>query len=497
MKLKKSLLCVGFSVCLAGALIFNVRHSAHAGETPLQIKGGGLWPYLLFTAPVSSTGDLPLQSTITLEPPLRSVEVSLTEKFEGRLAYSVRRKRTDGKKGYSTSVHLVSRSAETSIKEISTEAITADSSNTAQVSTFITDPQFSYNGELIMLGLGQQYDVKNILFTNVKELNFYGLMATRDNRAISPVAQGKIAWSDDNAHIAYFGAQTNEMGYIDEFQLVSAPRTIYVQDWHEKTRVVAAQSQGAVEPLAWQNDRLLFGALPPLEGDRKYDDFDASIKNKEYFLPRPNIYAYSVADGKTTLLIKDGYRPSVSPDGKLIAFYGSSDPQQPVTLKRDENPAWYWRYIAKGASLCFAKADGSGRTAMQPYYGLYPRIQWLPDNRRFVTIYQTKRNPDYEAQLTLWDTETQSKKELGVISVSDDEKRTENDAYAPLRFPFYPMGTTADGKNIIVKTVSHNYKSSDTIESLQLVNIETGQISMMATFKNIVGLDWTAQLGTE
>lgn len=461
-------------------------HPADADQASLFIKG---WqPFLHFTAPLTSNAKLPFQSK----------EASIFESFEGQLTFDVRRKSQDQKDRYSTSVYLVSKSSETGIVQTSTEAAAADSAIASSTSTYITAPQFSSNGQLLMLALRQDFDVNNLIFTDVHEMGLQGLVATDGQEGIAPLAQGKVAWSDDNAHIAYFDPQTDDRGvYIDEFQLVSAERTVYVQDWHQKTRVIAAQAQGIVEPLSWQNDQLLFGALP-FGSDRKagigkYDDYDASVNNKEYFLPRPNIYAYSLPDKKTRLLIEDGYRPSVSPDGKQIAFYGSSNPKEPVTLKRDENPAWLWRYISKGASLCFANSNGSGRTALQSYSGLYPRIQWLPDSRHFVTIYQTKRNPDYEAQLTLWDTETQSKKELGTIKVSDDEKQTENDAYAPLRFPFYPMGVTIDGKNIVIKTVSHHRKSDETIESLQLVSIETGESSTMATFKNVEGLDWTAQ----
>lgn len=346
---------------------------------------------------------------------------------------------------------------------------------------------FSPDGRKLLMGLEPNAYSDYPLILDTTKDSFRGLLLDVGRIQI-PEAAGEI-WSLDNKHIAYTKPAIDPWGRaegVGAFDQPDSPITVYIQDWQSKTRVQATEAQGLTS-MAWLGSQMLvYGALPK-NGDSGFTAH-AITKNK---LPRPNIYSYSLADQKTKVLIPDGYRPAPSPNGQWVAFFGSRDPKKPQPLRHEQSsPIWLWRYVCAGASLCVAKADGTGRIALQPYEGPYPRIQWLPDNIHFATITLTKTYPVFEAEVTLWNVETQTFKKLATLHAPGTHSKPL--PFSGLErftdFPFTTKGTSQDGKKIYIAALS---TSNNLPHALQSIDVETGTISTIATIKGAAGFDWT------
>jgi Tol biopolymer transport system component len=365
----------------------------------------------------------------------------------------------------------------------------------------IDGPQFSSTGQYILLKFRLDYSTYFPLILNTQTGDFRGLTTVIEGRNATPGVTGMVSWSADDQYIAYFEPIHSESGEtVDELAFASEPRTAYVQNWRANTRLRVVQAQGIVDPLTWLDDKTLLYSALTHEQKKIFDLYDVTKTGK---LPRPNIYGYDVATQRTKLIIKDGFRPSASPDGSLIAFFGSYEVTKPQPLYLEQNsPLWLWRYFCRGASLCVAKPDGSERIALQPYVGLYPQIQWLPDNRRFITLELTKSGLVFESEVTLWDTKTQTLKKLAKLYATKSEKPNPTDPYDRIAFPFSIKGVSQDGKKVFV--ISTSTKKTDVIQGpyppsvqvLQSVDIETGVVNTIATVKNALGLDWTTKVNS-
>ena len=350
---------------------------------------------------------------------------------------------------------------------------------------------FSPDGRYLSLGFDLAGDSLPF-FLDTQTGRFSTIVTSLEDNA-TPV-NAAIYWSPDNQHLACFASEPNPSGSAEAlgiFASTDRPIRAYIVDRRSMVKIDAVDAPGVVDPLTWLNAQtLIYGSLPQ---DKGFDLYDITKPGK---LARPNIYGFDWAKNSTKLLIRDGYRPAPSPDGSLIAFYGSRDPKKPQPLRVEKSsPVWLWRYLCNGASLCVAKADGSGRIAFQPYSGVYPLIQWLPDNNRFVTIEQTKGAPNYEAQVTLWNVKTQGFRKLATLRATNAKDQS-NDGFPQLDFPFSAMGVSADGNKVYTNSISYpidriaHLSSGASTQVLQSIDVESGQVSTIATVKNAY-MAWT------
>ena len=137
------------------------------------------------------------------------------------------------------------------------------------------------------------------------------------------------------------------------------------------------------------------------------------------------------------------------------------------------------------------RRDGTGRKALNLEGGPYPFVIWRADNRHLLTLRQTTASPNSQAEIKEWDIETGQWRLVGTVNAKDFEKIERPQA----KPQFEPVDLSNDGKFLFVRVMERPTAPVDKAppaenSSLQAMNLQSGEVTTVARFKNAAGFDW-------
>ena len=300
-------------------------------------------------------------------------------------------------------------------------------------------------------------------------------------KLVSPrlLAYRKVWWSPDGEHLAYISGGDAD-GNVSKN--AAGPQQLIVCNWKTgKEQIVLEDRIGLKLGLEWKDAQTF------LYSDIGEDaSLNSNLKEEKKASPpvlRPNIYVYSLATRKSQILVKDGQKPSISPNKQWIAFYGSEDPKEPFALNQD----WWLR--PGGAALSLANELGGERKPLSVMSGLYPFIMWSHDSRFLVSLSQVKGSPHASAQIKKWNIDTGEQRLISTITANDFEEVPRKPTYPQI----YPLGISKDNKKLFVMKQEFRGKTGswlNEISYLQSLDLATGGIQEISVSETPFGLDW-------
>lgn len=342
----------------------------------------------------------------------------------------------------------------------------------------VFDPQFSPDGKYILFKFGDTgtYGAYNLYVLDIKS-NVVKMISKRK------LSYRRTLWSPDSKYVAYV-AGSDAQGLVTQGEFSLGALRLYACQWEVAEERLVVENDTIRGSFAWATPHtLLYGVLP----DETPDSNRAENKQGESqkgIAPRPNIYEYSVEQGKSRLLIKDGYRPLASADGQWIAFFGSEHPKAPYPLSS------FWMEKPGDAVLTVARNEGGERKSLNLESGLCPYVIWEPDNRHLLTIQDVENGVvNGRAKVTEWDIQTGK---FRVIAILEEEK------FGRAISDFKPLSFSPDGSTLFFSAfelMGRRVKGTRGVfmaerNSLHALNLATGEVTPVAQFKSNWGVDW-------
>ena len=342
----------------------------------------------------------------------------------------------------------------------------------------IFDPQFSPNGKFILFKFGNpdRYGSYNLYVLEVAS-NVVQMISKRK------LTYRKTVWSPDSQYVAYV-AGGDAQGHVTQGEWSLGSLRLYVCQWKTAEERLVVQNNTVRGSFAWTAPHtLIYAALPDLgqQGDSLENQRAESQKLRA---SRPNIYEYAVDQEKSSLLMQDGYLPISSPDGQWIAFFGSEKPDAPYPLSSS------WMEKPGDAVLMIAPYKGGERKSLNLESGLYPYVVWMPDNRHLLTIQNVEDGViNGQAKVTEWDIQTGKFRVVTTLQEKDFGRAISD---------FKPLSFSADGATLFFvafELVGRRIEEMRGVfmaerNSVHAMNLSTGEVSLVAQFKNNWGVDW-------
>lgn len=361
-------------------------------------------------------------------------------------------------------------------------------------------PVWSPNGRSILIKYGTSDELTSGYRLFVWDTEIHQLVSVSNEYLSNP----NVSWSPDSNYIAFI-KNGNAEGQTETFGQYCGPLELYLCNWRTGQTQLVSTNDTLTGPLSWITPHtLVYGVLPdqaqqpvtarqpapkpaqsksgrqsPMNPEPKANM--TTVQQNQAVL-RPNIYAYSIENDKTELLIKDGYKPVVSPDGQWIAFYGSEHPEKPAPLAPD------WQVLPRGMALSVAHRTGSNRVALNREYSSYLPVQWLPDDKHVITLQGRRWGSHAQGIFKEWDTQTRHFRIVASLYAND---------YEPL--PWYPhfssFSVSKSGVSLwtfVYEITGHKQETAPytVATSLQSVNLKTGSTATITRMEDIDGIDW-------
>lgn len=388
-----------------------------------------------------------------------NVSTSLT----GRLVYA----RRDSRKPTLVLHELVNRVAvqgTSASRGISTTTYTFERSS-AYSDQEVFSPVLSPNGEYILFKFGDPGSVVNRYQLYILDIKMKSL-----TRVVSrPLSYELVSWSPDSNYICFVD-NGDYMGNINLLGDYIGPLKLYVCYWRTGKENLVIANDTIRGPFQWIAPHTLFyGVLPKTDETRTTSSP----------VVRPNIYEFMVENGKSSLIIKDGYRPFPSTDGKFVAFFGSENPDNPFPLLAN------WEEQPQGISLVVTKRHSSNRVPLNREGSYYPSLQWFPRSNHLLSIDQIAKGSSIEAQVKEWDVNTQSFRQVALLQA----KNYKLTALSPSFLAFSLVNVSPDESKlrvIVTEIVAQGIFSY----SLREVDLRTGAVTSVAQLKGVAGVSW-------
>ena len=369
------------------------------------------------------------------------------------------------------------------------------------------DPQFSPSGQQLTVKLGVP-DAR-AKFLNTSPFSSYQLYAlslrAKQWRQVTsrPLYYPRPLWSPDETRIAFIAggsslgtAPDNLVGtYIREGYMTypdvpswAEPLSLYVNDGQGGAEQLVVRNSTIAYNVCWADNQTLLYALLTPDQQKQWKQQRESGKLSESTI-RPNIHEYSLQTKQERLLIKDGHRPTISPDGKWIAFFGSPDPNHPFPLNED----WWLRPALvipdRGATATALIALPSPSSQ-----GSYPSVLWKGDGQTLITLHQTRFGADAQAEVEQWNFITGKRQKIAILK-TQDRTLVENAALTP---QIEALGLSSDGLFLWVRVAESSAPTNATDSPkqttfLRALNLETGEVITLARVPDDTGLDWHNQ----
>lgn len=446
---------------LAAVLLAVLRNEVLAQNTTVSISGG-----VKLGAPVQLSAE---------QNALQSLSASSSA--NGKLAYAFRslQPKFQNYLGVATV-----REGVTQTVTDTNAAVIRPVEGFSQELNVIYDPVFSPNGRYVLFKKGWPYEryshfrlyIWDTTNNQIKEL------ISREYKKPLNLTYPLVSWSPDNNYLAFVAGGDAE-GNTEQ----GASLLLHIYNWRTGQERLIVKNKTVRFSFEWTApNTLLYGVLP--EGEEGKAG------------ARPNIYEIAATDDKPKLVVKDGYRPVPSPDGKWIAFFGSENIEEPVPLRPD------WEYSPRGAALIIARRDGSERKALNRESVFYSTLQWMPDSKHLLTIsYAPKDTVSSNAdkpegksvvvriQVREWDITSGTVRRLALLQAKDVQPIPR-----PATNPqFQTLGVSKDGSHLFVKIIEItgvNEMSLIGVTSLQSVDLQSGAVATLSKTQNDLGIDW-------
>jgi len=189
------------------------------------------------------------------------------------------------------------------------------------------------------------------------------------------------------------------------------------------------------------------------------------------------------------------FQPTVSPDGKLLAFTSTRDGKSRIWLKQfvgggeqplTDGPDWSPQFSADGASVYFIHSEGGATAAYRvPLVGGVPRK--VVENGREIDP-----SPDGRHVAYLWQERSEKGPEMG-LSIADIDGSNSRELMRLASFAIYGARWSPDGKTIAVTRAA--LQGGATGYGMLLVDAQTGkshELSGVATTSVLSNSAWTA-----
>ena len=373
------------------------------------------------------------------------------------------------------------------------------------------NPLFSPDGRHIVFGLGEAIDRNSWV-----RLVIYDRKTRQAERpSDEPLSYFYMTWSPNSRYVTYikggdiFGGEVLFGGNYSPLQL-------YVYDRVGKSRQLIVQNS-AVKRVSWTpQNTLLFSKFPmppqpkPMVARRPataastpVSTSTPSVTSAPTPAPRPDLYEVSVAAamarGKATkgtkptsaqLVLRDAYRPVVSPDGRWIACFSSTstDVQQKGFVATSpfnaDVPSEMW--------LCLYDRKTRKRLNIQQEGARFSELIWTPDSRKLVILTPNIiSSMEATCQISVANVVTGAVKPLATIEAHDYEPSPRS----PVDLQFAPVRVSADGRTLLVKVAEDTEEDTFAKRSIQMislksVSLETGVVMQLAQVETYYGIDW-------
>ena len=257
-------------------------------------------------------------------------------------------------------------------------------------------PQWSPNGKMVMLKVGNAGDSTNVYLIHVWNPQT-GQLRQGPPEYVSHLLP---RWSPDSGRIAYIvgGDIAGRVFYRDK------PISLHVHDLKTgQSRVVASGiPNGFYTPadFAWAGTNTLLYTLPPqplaLTQRHSAPAPARQDSRRDSTEPlRPSIYKVSTTGGASRLLVRGAYKPTPSPAGRWIAFLGWPQADE-VARSRTGAKGTQPRNADTDSGPKLFLLDQATRRRIQvglDFLGPDTQLLWAPDGQRLIII-DTRYNMD-------------------------------------------------------------------------------------------------------
>lgn len=320
----------------------------------------------------------------------------------------------------------------------------------------VFSPQFSPNGQYVLFKAGMTGDRYDF-----HRLHMWNLATNIVQRNISPEIKYVVAkWSSDSRYVAYI-----QGGDTDGNTLGDGYLQLYVYDL-QTAKTYSLAKNPVVNAFAWTNQgTMLFSALPRKDGKSALNAADPQVAETA----RPDIYESSPMGGNAKLVVKDGYRPAPSPDGKWIACITSSNPDS-------KNPvdSQFFHSSPRQAYVCLYRREDGKRYIIRPERETYSRFLWTPDSKTLIVVKETGSSTGK------FEIETMNVATMKEQHLADLQAKGGDEPSAEVDSPLQILRLSQDAKTMFVQltdTIPHPNLEFDATEStLKAINLQTGKI---------------------
>ena len=404
-----------------------------------------------------NTGELLSGTRATVAPSAKthksedSVRVFSNPSLEGRICYALNNYKTP------PDYNLVLRTLSTDFSKVENYSITNTDLNA------VDEPQFSPDGKYIAFKIGDlsgQYPNYHFYVLNLEngKLN----LASKNSFNVP-----KLSWSPDGKYICLIrGGDAKGLHYHEG----EGPLELISIDWRTAKETTVARDDTVLLGFDWAAPHTLFytAQREPLEQNGSQETGKQSS----------SIYSVDVERGAKRLILDQAFHPVISPSGERIAFFGPEiSATSPRKTRKFSTP-----------SLSVAQRDGKQRKSLNVQAGELPSLVWGQDESIIFTV--ANGQEQVRGQVVQWNTASGVKKVIGAFKSTTYKE----DGQEPLKPDFLPLKSLVQGLLIcrINNVVGANADFYETQQTLQSMNLETGEVKVWATGKGVSSLDWSS-----
>ncbi|MEO6908372.1 MAG: hypothetical protein ABI210_10830, partial [Abditibacteriaceae bacterium] len=197
------------------------------------------------------------------------------------------------------------------------------------------------------------------------------------------------------------------------------------------------------------------------------------------------------ADGSSAkVLIKDGFDPRPSPDGKYIVYFGwPQDNPTTITKKVGKKDSHNTQQAQIGLYL-FDRATGKKTSLLSPVSHLtFLEMLWKPDSSGVIFLKFLSRSPHAQVQVSEIDKNEGTPRVIKILTVDDYSELPRVSTEPQIR----PLSITKDNKYLFfVKTAYKGEKDNKLtgLISLDGLNLLDGSIVNGAETTSFMGMDF-------